>query len=274
MNERIIHGDTNLVLPQLVEIGVVVDLICTDPPYNVGVHFSKTSRDKMSLNDYIDINFQQFCRYKELLSETGSIIMFSAQTYLPHIALAGLEAGLNLNRIMVWYHKNTGRNYKLAPKNAFDPILWWTKNRKTWTYNKDDVRVPYSQPDRRKYGDNRKLKDGTIVHYSANLNLGAAHTDIWEYPALTGGTFAKEREGHPTQKPEALIKDLIKAFCPKDKQCYNGVVFDPFLGSGTTLACCKKLNLLGHNIEYFGIEIDEDWCAVADKRLSQIGGLP
>ena len=66
-----------------------------------------------------------------------------------------------------------------------------------------------------------------------------------------------ENTEHPTQKPEKLIAKLILASCPK-----NGIVLDPFVGSGTTSVVAKKL---GRN--YVGIEINEEYCCWTEKRL-------
>jgi len=69
-----------------------------------------------------------------------------------------------------------------------------------------------------------------------------------------------ERTGnnlHPTEKPVKLIRELIK--------CNKGdLVFDPFVGSGTTMVACKQLSK-----NFIGIEIDEEYCKIANKRLSQ-----
>ena len=68
-----------------------------------------------------------------------------------------------------------------------------------------------------------------------------------------------ENTDHPTQKPEKLIAKLILASSrPGD------VVFDPFLGSGTTAVVAKKLGR-----RYSGIEIDKVFCRMAVKRLAQ-----
>ena len=66
-----------------------------------------------------------------------------------------------------------------------------------------------------------------------------------------------ENTDHPTQKPEKLIAKLILASCPED-----GIVFDPFLGSGTTSVVAKKLNR-----NYIGIEINEEYCVWTEKRI-------
>ena len=66
-----------------------------------------------------------------------------------------------------------------------------------------------------------------------------------------------ENTDHPTQKPEKLIAKLILASCPE-----NGLVLDPFLGSGTTTAVASKLNR-----RFCGIERNPEYCCWALKRL-------
>src|SRR5205807_6643013 len=69
-----------------------------------------------------------------------------------------------------------------------------------------------------------------------------------------------ENTDHPTQKPEKLIAKLILASSrPGD------IVFDPFLGSGTTSVVAKKLNR-----RFVGVEIDEAYCCLAEKRLALV----
>ena len=86
-----------------------------------------------------------------------------------------------------------------------------------------------------------------------------------------GSAYKNERTEHPTQKPEALITEIIKAFCPKNtKGQYEGLILDPFHGSGTLGVCCEKLNNEGHNIHWIGIEIEEKWCQIAQNRLNAI----
>ena len=86
-------------------------------------------------------------------------------------------------------------------------------------------------------------------------------------PAVaTSDTFSWEREAemfHPNQKPLAAITRVVASFAPDE-----GIVMDPFLGSGTTLRAAKDLLLGG-----IGMEIDEKYCAVAARRMAQ-GVLP
>ena len=66
-----------------------------------------------------------------------------------------------------------------------------------------------------------------------------------------------ENTDHPTQKPEKLYAKLILASSREDD-----VVFDPFMGSGTAAVVAKKLGR-----RYLGIEINEEYCLWAAKRL-------
>jgi site-specific DNA-methyltransferase (adenine-specific) len=68
-----------------------------------------------------------------------------------------------------------------------------------------------------------------------------------------------ENTNHPTQKPEKLVAKILLASSKS-----GDVVFDPFLGSGTTSVVAKKL---GRN--FVGIEIDEEYCCLAEKRLEK-----
>jgi site-specific DNA-methyltransferase (adenine-specific) len=67
---------------------------------------------------------------------------------------------------------------------------------------------------------------------------------------------SNRKTDHPTEKPEGLFRELIGDFS------LNGIVFDPFLGSGTTAVACEQLNR-----KWIGIEISEKYCEIAARRL-------
>jgi site-specific DNA-methyltransferase (adenine-specific) len=83
------------------------------------------------------------------------------------------------------------------------------------------------------------------------------HGKLFDY-WIENNVITSERD-HPTEKPEGYIEYLMQAGCPS-----SGLVLDPFLGSGTTAYCAKKLNR-----KCIGIEIEERYCEIAAKRCSQ-----
>jgi DNA modification methylase len=130
--------------------------------------------------------------------------------------------------------------------------------------------VPYKSTERLKNPIYYSGSKGERKEWTPNP-LGALHGDIWEYPTLAGKIYKEEKTGHPTQKPEALIIDLIKAFCSKNRDgFYEGTILDPFHGSGTLGVCCEKLNAQGHKIKWIGIELEKKWCDIAIGRINQI----
>ena len=78
---------------------------------------------------------------------------------------------------------------------------------------------------------------------------------VFHAPIVNG----KERVGHPSQKPESIVRGFLRRSAPA-----NLAVLDPFCGSGTTLAACAKLGL-----PCTGIELEEKYCHMAASRLSK-----
>ena len=268
----IINGDCDNILPQMIKAGITFDLILTDPPYNIGKDFCNDT-DSYGLDTYIQKTFRRINFCKNLLTDNGSIVWFGIHDYICFIQCMMYELGLYYRRLNIWHYDNGMSRMKNSPVTTYEPFLWFSKSDKEWTYNADDVRVPYKSTERIKSPVYKKNAKGEKVAWTPNP-LGALRGDIWEFPVLAGKLYEKERTEHPTQKPESLITELIKAFCPKDSEGrYSGYILDPFLGSGTLGVCCEKLNLQGHRIKWCGIELEEKWCDVARKRLDFKEGL-
>jgi DNA modification methylase len=266
---RIICGDSDLLLQQMLNDGTKVDLVLTDPPYNLKKDFGNNS-DKLSLADFLTITKKRIELCRDLLLPNGSIIWFGIHHYIGFIQAMMYDVGLYYRRMNIWYYENGFSHVKTSPVTQYEPFLWFSKSSKKWTYNVDDVRIPYKSQQRLKNPVYYKNKNGERIKWEPNP-LGAMRGDVWMFPTLAGKLYQHEKTSHPTQKPESLIIELIKAFCPKNLDgFYDGVILDPFHGSGTVGVCCEKLNKQGHNIRWIGIEIEKHWCDIATERLRNI----
>lgn len=111
-----------------------------------------------------------------------------------------------------------------------------------------------------------RLQDAIEEMVVGTMNEGEGHPfdgdapqrhNVVETPICQG----TERLEHPTQKPEALFRPIIEYWTQDDT-----LIFDPFTGSGTIPVVAKKLGR-----PYIGVEKDEEYHAIAEKRVEQTG---
>ena len=88
---------------------------------------------------------------------------------------------------------------------------------------------------------------------------GKNPTDVWNFSKVTSGRnrSSKERTPHPAQFPEKVINRVIKASSNK-----GDIVFDPFIGSGTTAKVALELER-----QVLGFEINSQYCQLMADRL-------
>lgn len=266
---KIYCSNSDLELPKLVSDGIKFDLILTDPPYNLHKDFGNSS-DSLPIDDFLRINKERIDCTAKLLEKNGSLIWFGIHNYIGFMQVMMYDAGLYYRRMNIWHYLNGFSRTKRMPTATYEPFLWFSKSNKTWTYNADDVRVPYKSTKRLKNPVYYKDKNGKKKVWKPNPN-GALRGDIWEVPTLAGKAFEKERTSHPSQKPKELIKEIIKAYMPKNRDGkYEGTLFDPFMGSGTTAVAAEELNREGNNIKWIGFEIEQKWIDIANHRLEEV----
>lgn len=135
-----------------------------------------------------------------------------------------------------------------------DNIYWYAKKYGNQTFNYDAVRQEYAASTlaRNRYRNNGSSE--RVLDYKPNEE-GKFPEDVWTISIIN--PFAKERLDYPTQKPERLIEDIIKAASnPGD------LVFDCFMGSGTTQAVAMKLGR-----RFIGADINLGAVQTTTKRL-------
>lgn len=157
-----------------------------------------------------------------------------------------------INRIT--WQREKGRGAKTNWKNAMEDIWFAVKDKDNYYFDVDSVKMKRQviAP----YKENGKPKDWEETD-EGNFRI-TFPSNFWDDISIPFWSMP-ENTDHPTQKPEKLIAKLVLASSrPGD------IVLDPFVGSGTTCDVAKKLGR-----HYLGIEIDEEYCLWAAKRLTR-----
>jgi len=226
-----------------------VDLLFIDPPYNLNKTFNSSSFKKRDLATYTDWLDAVLSGLTRTLKPTASIYICSDWQSSPAVFEVVKDRFRVRNRIT--WEREKGRGASKNWKNASEDI-WFCTMSDTYTFNVDAVKLkrkviaPYTVNGTPKDWDMTEAGNYRLT-YPSNLWTDLT-VPFWSMP---------ENTDHPTQKPEKLVAKVILASSnPGD------VVFDPFLGSGTTSVVAKKLGR-----QYFGVEIDEMYACLAEKRL-------
>lgn len=245
--DKTILGDT-LEVCSMLPAGSV-DLIIADPPYNLTKSFHGTTFSKRKADDYENYTRQWLRAVKPLLRGTGSIyVCCDWETSL----IVGRVLGefFQIRNRITW-QREKGRGAKANWKNGMEDI-WYATNSDEYTFHLDAVKI------RRKVVAPYRV-DGKPKDWTENGDGGYRDTcpsNFWDDITIPFWSMA-ENTAHPTQKPEKLIAKIILASSSE-----GDVVFDPFLGSGTTSVVAKKLGR-----HYIGIEREKQYCVWAEQRL-------
>ena len=226
-----------------------VDLLFIDPPYNLNKAFNQRNFSQMSLAEYEAWLESWLAPLVKPLKPTASIYICGDWQSSAAIHRVAQKHFVVRNRIT--WEREKGRGAKSNWKNASEDI-WFCTMSGDYTFNVEAVKLkrrviaPYTENGLPKDWQDSETGRFRLTHPS---NLWTDLTvPFWSMP---------ENTDHPTQKPEKLLAKIILASSnPGD------VVLDPFLGSGTTSVVAKKLGR-----RYVGIEIDETYCCLAEKRL-------
>jgi len=227
-----------------------VDLLFVDPPYNISKKFNKFSFREMELNEYEKWLESWLSRMIGLLKDTASVYICGDWKSSAAIYNVGSKYLKVRNRIT--WEREKGRGSKANWKNCTEDIWFFTKSNE-YTFNVDDVKL------RRKVLAPYRGKDGTPKDWIEKGKQSYRDTfpsNIWSDISIPFWSMP-ENTDHPTQKPEKLIAKIILASTNK-----GDLVFDPFLGSGSSVVAAKKLGR-----KFIGVEIDELYCCFAQKRI-------
>lgn len=221
-----------------------VDLIVTDPPFNIGKNYGDY-KDRLKRADYIT-----WCQ--EWLTHCVRIMREGAALYLVNYPennaylMPFLDERLTFKRWMTWhYPTNTGVS-KTNFTRSQHSILFYIKGENPLCFNKHDIAVPYKNP-----------TDKRIAQLIANGSPGRTPYDVFEFNIVKN--VSKDKTEHPCQLPINLVKLFIKASSQP-----GHLVFDPFGGSFTTAVAAKEL---GRNS--LSIELSKHFCDMGGERLGK-----
>lgn len=226
------------------------DLMIVDPPYNLTKNFGKSTFKQMDFSEYKNWLDKWLSKVVRILKPNASLYICSDwQSSIVIPLVAGKYFKLR-NRIS--WERDKGRAAADNWKNCLEDIWYYTKSDE-YIFNLEAVKMQRTvlAP----YRDNKgtpkdwQEENGKKIRFTAPSN-------IWTDITIPFWSMAENTE-HPTQKPEKLIAKLILASSNE-----GDMVFDPFVGSGTTAVAAKKLGR-----RYLGIERERKYVALALKRL-------
>lgn len=271
-----------------------VDLIFADPPYNIGYSYDEY-HDQRDDQEYIAWTEKWIDACARLLKPSGSLYIligdeFAAETRV-HLKKLERDGQLLFRNWIIW-HYTFGQRCKLKYNRSHVHLFYCVgsgaisrhgrpradlaKN-PPFTFHYDQAAVPSARMTT--YNDARtnpkgKLPDDTwYLKFPASKdwhirpqeameqspeNLFAPDGDTW-YQSRLCGTFKEREQWHPCQLPEALLERIINVSSNR-----GDLVFDPFAGSGTTLATAKKLGR-----DWLGTELSKEYQTNAIKRIEQ-----
>jgi site-specific DNA-methyltransferase (adenine-specific) len=239
-------------------------LIIADPPYFQVLLEHDWDNTWPSPEAYLEWTLQWARECRRVLRPDGILYIFGQLGKREHVWLhlcSQVAREMQFHDMIIW-DRAVGYNER---SDSFTPqyemVLALRQTADTAPYfDKDAVRLPYGEATIQTYLKDSRYKDKAARE--RHLRKGKYATNILRVPSLKGTT--KEKIGHPSQKPIALIQQLIASGSrPGDP------VLDPFLVSGTTAAASHQLGR-----PWTGIESNPAYLAMATQRLLDLMDTP
>ena len=271
---KIFWGDNLQVMSHLLkDFRGQIDLIYIDPPFDSKADYKKKIKlkgqsaesdhsafeekqygDIWTNDEYLQFMYERLILCRELLSDTGSIYvhMDENRSHYIKIVLDEVFGNSNFKREIVW-RIGWISGYKSAAKQWIrnhDTILYYTKGN-TCTFNKKYI--PYPPGYTRRDGAEPEGK-GYPIEDTWNCS------ELDSLNSIQIMSFSGEKVGYPTQKNENLLARIIE--CSSNP---GDIVFDCFMGSGTTQAVAMKLGR-----RFIGADINLGAIQTTTKRLLKV----
>ena len=232
---KLYNGDCFEIMDRLIEEGVKVDCILTDPPYG-------TTACKWDTVIPFDDMWE---RLNKLIKPNGAIVLFGSEPFSSALRMSNIK---NYKYDWIW-KKEKGLGFLNAKKMP----LRDTENISVF-YSKPCLYNPQMRKGKPYKATNKpNLQKGTNNSYKSveTINNGV------RYPLTTLEFNRVSKTVHPTQKPTDLLEYLIKTYTNE-----NELVLDFTMGSGSTGVAC-----INTNRRFIGIELDKNYFNIAKERI-------
>lgn len=265
--DKIIQGDCEDVLKLIPENSV--DLIFTSPPY---ADQRKRTYGGVRPDEYVNWFLPKSAQFFRVLKPTGTFILNIKEkaidgerhTYVIDLILKLREQGWLWTEEFMWHKKNSfPGKWPNRFRDSWERLLQFNKHKKFNMYQ-EEVMIPvgdWAQSRLSKLSDTDKTRDESKVKsgFGKNISNWVGRNKVYPTNVIHMATECNNKN-HSAVFPVNLPKWFINLFTkPGD------VVFDPFIGSGTTAVAAKELGRV-----FFGIDIDLDYCEFARKRVKNI----
>lgn len=230
-----------------------VDLILTDPPYNLGKDYGNES-DKQSIAEYLAWTERWIDLALPKLKPNGSLYIFLTWRFAPEIFVM-LKQRMQMINEIIWDRRVPSMGGSVRSFTSVHDTAGLFVASKNYYFDLDAVRIPYDAA-------TKKARSRSIFVGAKWLEIGYNPKDVWSVSRLH--KEHPERADHPTQKPLEIVERMLKASCPP-----GGVVLDLFMGSGTTAVAAKRCGR-----QFVGFELNPEYCAMIQARLTQLDHAP
>lgn len=224
-----------------------VDLILTDPPYNLGKDYGNGS-DQQSADAYLRWTEQWIDAALPKLKPNGSLYVFTTWRNSPEVFVM-LKQRMTMMNEIIWDRRVPSMGGSVRSFTSVHDTIGFFVKRKDYYFDLDAVRIAYDAA-------TKKARSRSIFVGAKWLELGYNPKDLWSVSRLH--KEHPERADHPTQKPLVIIERMLKASCPP-----GGVVLDLFMGSGTTALAALRCGR-----DFVGFELNPAYCAIIEQRLA------
>ena len=198
--------------------------------------------------------YERLILMKELLADDGSIYVhcdWRMNAYI-RLVLDEVFGRANLVNEIIWCYTGPSRKSSFFPRKH-DTIYFYRKKEDCIVFNADEIKIPYKK---QRTGTSR---GSAFLQEDYEMDEdGKVPEDWWEL--TTVGRKPKELVNYPTQKPEVLLERIIEASSNQ-----GDIVFDCFMGSGTTQAVAMKLGR-----RFIGADINLGAVETTTKRLTYL----